>query len=379
MSEIITARDIGIVTGEIRYVQRRAAQQLLSDLIEIGRLLVEAKTMVPYGEWGKYLEENVDYSTSQANNLMKLYKEYGDNQESFFGSLQNSQTFGNLTYTQALALVALPPETRLEFAETHEVTKMSTRELEKAVRDELAAMEKERDEALGELEDVRTEKNAAEQQVEELKDLLTDRDADLEDVRHDLSLAQTRIGDLEADAREHLAKLKDAQAATQKSQSDAAAKVEKLKKQLTKAKDAEKAVQEQLKNAMENPTIPESVMEQMRAEVEAEAARKATEELQKQLSAAQKEAEKATKDKEAAEAATRNAEEQLVAAQKAAKMANPDVAVFKDILEQSATQFNRLIGAYKKVEQANPEAAPNCRNAIKSLMEKLQQVVAAMG
>ena len=69
--------------------------------------------------------EALDYSQSTANNLMKLYQEYGDNQESFFGSLQNSQVFGKLSYTQALALLVLPKEDREAFAEEHDRETMS--------------------------------------------------------------------------------------------------------------------------------------------------------------------------------------------------------------------------------------------------------------
>ena len=47
MSDIITARDIEMVTSDIHYAQRQGARQLLSNLIEIGRLLVEAKRWCP--------------------------------------------------------------------------------------------------------------------------------------------------------------------------------------------------------------------------------------------------------------------------------------------------------------------------------------------
>lgn len=46
MSEIVTVRDLAMVTSDIQYAQRQGARQLASNLIEIGRLLVEAKTMV---------------------------------------------------------------------------------------------------------------------------------------------------------------------------------------------------------------------------------------------------------------------------------------------------------------------------------------------
>ena len=77
MNEIIRARDIEIVTAEIVTIKRQAQQVLITAAIEIGRRLTEAKSMVPHGEWGKYLEDRVEYSQSTANNLMKIYKEYG--------------------------------------------------------------------------------------------------------------------------------------------------------------------------------------------------------------------------------------------------------------------------------------------------------------
>lgn len=81
MSEIVTVRDLAMVTSDIQYAQRQGARQLASNLIEIGRLLVEAKTMVESKNWDKYIWDNFGYSTSSADNWMKLYREYGDNQE----------------------------------------------------------------------------------------------------------------------------------------------------------------------------------------------------------------------------------------------------------------------------------------------------------
>lgn len=325
MSEIITVRDIEMVTNDIHYAQRQGARQLLSNLIEIGRLLVEAKSMVPHGEWGKYLEEKVNYSQSTANNFMKLYQEYGDDQESFFGSFANSQAFGNLTYTQALALLALPAEERQEFAENNDVADMSTRQLEQAIR--------ERNEARKAQEDA--EARAAQQE---------------------------KVVEAE---KENTARLRDLHAKAKGEANAANEKVEKLQKQLEKAKANEKAAKDALTKAKENPEIPESVMESMRQQVEAEAAKKATEELQKQLDAANKEK----------EAAQRNAvavEEKLVAAQKQLQLASPEAAVFKALFEQVQQDFNRLMGALLKVKQTAPETGEKLGKAVETLLDKLR-------
>lgn len=332
MSDIITVRDIEMVTSDIHYAQRQGARQLLSNLIEIGRLLVEAKSMVPHGEWGKYLEERVDYSQSTANNLMKLYTEYGGDQESFFGSFEKSQAFGKLSYTQALALLALPAEERESFTEEHDPEKTSTRDWEKAIR--------ERDE---QLQESQRQKQVAEETAQKATEKLQSKEA-------------------EAEALKKAAE--DAKAA----KSEADAKIEKLQAQLKKAKDNEKAVKDALAKAKEKPEIPEAMMESLRQEVAAEAARKATEELQKQL-------ESASKEREKAEIAAKEAEVKLSAAQKQLQLASPEAAVFKVIFTQVQEDFNRLQGALLKVEAADPETAGKLRKAVQTLLSKLMEGV----
>ena len=331
MSDIITVRDIEMVTSDIKYAQRQGARQLLSNLIEIGRLLVEAKAMVPYGEWGKYLQEQLDYRQSTANNLMKLYQEYGDNQESFFGSLQNSQAFGNLSYTQALALIALPAEERAEFVESHDVEGMSTRELEKII--------KERNEAIQARDDNLRECQRLQEQNE-------------------------RISAGMAEAADKLEALQEAE---QKAVADAKAAQEKianLQSKLSKARESEKNAKAALKAAREKPEIPESMMEQMRAEVAADAAQKATEDLQKQLDAVA--AEKAAAEKVAADAQAK-----LAAVQKQLQLASPEAAVFKAIFKQVQEDFKNLMDALADVKQADSDTGTKLLGAVKALLEKL--------
>ena len=117
-------------------------------------------------------------------------------------------------------------------------------------------------------------------------------------------------------------------------------------------------------------------MEQMRNEVAADAAKKATEDLQKQLAAAQEQAESATKAREKAEAATKEAQEKLAAAERAAKMQNPDVAVFQSLYIQLQETWNRAVGAYNKVQQADETSAANCKRALDAAIQKFQSDIA---
>ena len=179
MSEIVTVRDLAMVTSDIQYAQRQGARQLASNLIEIGRLLVEAKTMVESKNWDKYIWDNFGYSTSSADNWMKLYREYGDNQESLFDSFTNSQTFGKLSYTQLLALTALPAEERSEFVENNDVENMSTRQLQQAIR--------ERDEARKAADAAETELAGAKTALDKAR---RDAAADAEEINSKLHQAQ---------------------------------------------------------------------------------------------------------------------------------------------------------------------------------------------
>lgn len=321
MSEIITVRDLAMVTSDIQYAQRQGARQLASNLIEIGRLLVEAKTMVEPKDWERYIWDNFGYSTSSADNWMKLYREYGDNQESLFDSFRDSQTFGKLSYTQLLALTALPAEERLEFAESHDVENMSTRQLQQAIR--------ERDEARQAQEDAEQRAVDAERQAEKQKN-------------------QAVLDITEA---------KRARERAEKSESNALNLVEKLKSQLSEAREAEEAAREDLKKAKENPEVPDSVMEQLRREAEADAAKKAAAGIQKKLDAAEKAARDAAAEKASAEAAAKEAQDKLAVAQKSGKLSNPDVMSVNVLGQQLLTTWNTIRGHRKKAVAADPNNA----------------------
>ena len=106
-------------------------------------------------------------------------------------------------------------------------------------------------------------------------------------------------------------------------------------------------------------------MEQLRQEIAADAAQKATEELQKQLDAA-------TKAKDAAEKTARDAEQKLAAAQKQLQLASPEAAVFKTLFGQVQEDFNRLQGALLKVQQSDPDTGEKLRKAVETLLDKLR-------
>ena len=179
MNELQTHRTLDMVAAEIRTF----TASMLNNILEIGRRMVEAKEMLPYGDFGKWIQENTGYSASTANNFMRIYTEYGAAQGSLFGGETECQTFGKLSYTKALALLALPAGERETFVESHDVDAMSTRQLQKAIRERDAALQEAEGSALRiqELEEARDKIAEAYRAAEQEKGQLRDRLRELEE------------------------------------------------------------------------------------------------------------------------------------------------------------------------------------------------------
>ena len=132
---------LSTLAAEINTIKRQTQRIMLGASVEIGRRLVEAKGAVGHGNWGAWLESNVDYSERTAQNLIRIFQEYGEGQQSLFGP-ENPQSLADLdlTYTQAVALLGIKnPDERMEFIETHDVQNMTSRELADAIKERDAA------------------------------------------------------------------------------------------------------------------------------------------------------------------------------------------------------------------------------------------------
>lgn len=345
MSDIITVRDGDIIAAEINVIKEHAAKVMISSAIEIGKRLVEAKSMVEHGQWGKWLAEKVDYSQSTANNMMKLYQEYGTGEVNLFDNWTNSEAFGKLSYSQHLALLALPFGERAEFAETHQVADMSTRELEKAIRERDEA-KADRDANVREIEKLQAENDRITAGMAEAADKLEAKDAQMEHLQAQVNAAQ------------------DKQAAAEK-------KVENLKKKLDAANRAEAEARAELSQARAKPEIPESLMEQLRAEVGAQAAEKATEEIKKQLTAAQEEVARAEKAKAEAEAQVADAKRQSL-------LNSPDMVLVSTYLEEVKDQFKKMLSAIKNVANTDPETGAKLKKNVKDkLLPMMERMIEA--
>ena len=360
-------RTVETVTLEIRTLQRQAQQIMLGYAVEIGRRLEEVKAILPHGQWGDYLKNEVDYSQSTANNFMRIYREYGAAQQSLFGGEAKSQAFANLTYTKALRLLAIPnEEEREQFMAEHDVESMSNRELDKAL--------KERDEALKAAEWAKAKQAAAEQAIEKIS--------------QDMALANERIEGLNAEVKERTTKaqrlqdaLNEANTSAQAAEAEHTQMLQKLEELRNRPAETDtEAVETARKAAIEEMT--DKVDEAKEAKKKADTARKAAEEA---LAAAQKElAELKAKgpqvreltpeeiqamtadEVEKAQAATT---ERMQALEKQLAQADPDTATFKVLFTSWQETYGKMIEALERIKVTDSDKAGKLQGAIRAVVE----------
>lgn len=317
ITELQCERNIDTVVSEIKTICEQTRQYVLLSAVEIGRRLVEAKEMLPHGSWGEWITENFEFSHRQANLFMELFEGYGSNQTSLFGAELKSQTFANLSYTKALKLLALPEEEREDFVKENDVGGMSTRELERVIR--------ERDEALKKAEN-----------VDKLQQEIDKANADVE--------------------------------ALKKDKEDAKAELDSLAEKLEKVKQAEKKTKEKLKALQENPEIPQDVMDKIKADAEKKAAEEEKQRVEEQLNDANKRIAEAEKIKAEAEIKLKFAEDRAENLQKQLKMSAPEVTEFKALFEQTQQDMQKMITALEKIE--DKEIAKKFRYAVEAMCKQ---------
>lgn len=140
MNEI--ARTPELIATEINVIKDQTRRMMLYNSIEIGRRLAEAREMVSHGEWSNWLEHSVNYSKSTANNLIRIFQEYGSEQITLLNDNAKSEAFAKLSYSQAVALLGVPEEDREAFIAENDVENMSTRELQQAIKERNEAIER---------------------------------------------------------------------------------------------------------------------------------------------------------------------------------------------------------------------------------------------
>lgn len=239
--DVNVVRTPDIVAVEINSIKNQTRNIVLFNSIEIGQRLVEAKGMLEHGNFGDWLKNAVDYSQSTANNLMKIYEEYGADQGALFGNNANSQTLGNLTYSQAVALLGIPREEREAFVAEHDVEGMSVRKLQELVKEHELKLQTAEE----------SNKELAEK-TELLNSLLKKSDDQIEDLKLKLRNAKVKAQNANGEEAKTLAKEK-----------------EELQQQLSEAEAELKKLQDEVKAPVTiEAQIVEKVPENILAELE---------------------------------------------------------------------------------------------------------------
>ena len=343
--EIVPARASEIAL-EINLIKREGAKKLrglLEDAIEIGRLLCEAKETVPHGAWGNWLEQNVNYKTSTANNLMRLYKEQEHSaQLDMFGE-NGFQMFEGLEPSKVLELMRLPSAARKEFVESHDVADMSVREIKAEVKAE------------------RKKREAAEAEVDVLKGQVAEAKQDAADARRKAEIAEdARV--ILSDKLDEANRLLEAAQVKAEISPEERAEIEKEAKKA--AEDAAKVKIEAAKKKAEKE------LEKARAEGK-EALEKAKAEQEQAIKTAveQARAEAEIKAEQAASARIAELEEQL---REQAALASPYRVRFGEALEGMKAAYGRMVAVVEEAEREEPAEGEILRGI-------LSQVVGMLG
>ena len=301
MAKPVEGRTIETITDEILDAQRRGGEAILT----IGRCLIEAKEMLPHGEWLPWLNEKVAYSERTAQNFMAVARRYS-----------NPQTLADLGMAKALALLALPDSERDEFVQDHNVIDMSARQLKQAL--------KERDEARKAAEAAKADASAAEQARAKMEADMAATKNLLESARADADSAGNRARALEEKLR--MLQEKPVEVAVEtvvdpeaiaKAREEAVAEI---KAKLDKAREAKKRAEDRQK-------IAEDALEQVRLQLE----------------------------------------EQAKAEKKAALGADKDLAQFELLFDQAQETVNKMRGILMKVRGRDEASAGKLVNAMKAL------------
>ena len=374
-----------ILAAEIRTIKSQTGRMVLNASIEVGRRLTEAKAKLPHGSWGEYLKNEVDYSPSQAQNLMRVFREYGSDQQSLFGGEAKSQTFGRLTFSQALSLLVIPDEDEREkFVLENDVEHMSVRELNEALKARDEAEEK----AVAAEDEARRLRQEAERlqgqlagqaQVYEAK--LTSAGVEADQARAAAKAAQDALDKQRDKAQRLQDALSEANTSAQAAEEEHARLTQELEELRNRPAEADTAAVEAARQAA-IAEMTEKVDKAKDAKKKAEEKRKAAEES---LEAAQKELadlkakgpevreltqeEKDALTAEAVERIKAENAERMQALEKQLSKADPDTTTLMVLFKGWQETYTKMWETLHRIEAADSDKAQRLQGGIRKALE----------
>jgi len=296
-------------------------------IIGVHRTLRDLQELVEHGQWEDWLENSVGFSPSTARRYMQISREYGE--------ISKSATLRDLSYSNALRLLAVPEEDREEFVEDNDVENMTVKELEQKIKN---------------LESVNSLSEAKAQKLEEdlkksEKDIesFSQREKDLVDQLNEIK--ETTPGGISESAQAEIDKIR----------------MEKLEeiKAIAKEKEAAETKAEKLKSQLEQQKKDqEQIVAKEREKAAEEAKTEAKKEFEEEIQNLMETADKANKAKMEAE-------------KKLAISSDQDLTQISFLAKQIGQQLSELPALLKKIEEKDNAQAKNIRNGLKASFEKL--------
>lgn len=124
MNELTNAERGGLsVVENLARQARHYAEQTSFNMLQLGRVLTEAKEVVPHGEFTAWVQENAGLDQRAAQYFMECYKTYGLDPE-----------MAKLSISKLRSLLPMSDEKRQKFLQENNVAEMSVREINEKVR-----------------------------------------------------------------------------------------------------------------------------------------------------------------------------------------------------------------------------------------------------
>lgn len=351
------ARPLAVIEAELDVLEqdtRRKETALIENYIEVGRRLEEVKAQLPHGEWGSWLESR-GYPQAKAVKLMKVFRAYGKEQQSLFGGEAKSQAFANLGFHKLVQLLAIEgEEDREQFVAEHDVEHMSTRELERALR--------EREEALEAAAAAKEEVQGLRREADQAKKAQEKAAAKAQRLQDALSKANAAAQEAEAEHAKMLQELEElrnrpVQADTEAVEAARKAAIEEMTGKVDKAKEAKKKAEDKRKEAETALAAAQKELSELKAQ--GPQVREPTpEELQAMTT-------------EAVERARAEDAERLRGLERQLAAADPNVAEFKVRFTSWQEEHWKMMEALGRIAQDDQERAQRLRQAVKEALEQM--------
>ena len=312
----------------VRYHQAEGLANMSAMMLaDAGRRLIEIKGRIPHGQFESWCADNLEFSKSKAEKMMKL-AERVDDESSLFSK---TETFTDIGISRVWALLAAPEEVAAEVIETHDVSDMTVREL----KEEIARLKE--------------EKAAAERKADTL-------DHNNDDIRKEMSHLQGKLAESvtqeEFDQMQEVAQAK-LQGLTEELNEAKAASGE-IQAKLDKAKEDLKKAKQKLKDAeaKQDDEVQEKLAKAS-AEIEEKAKADAHAEAEEEINKAREQVSHLTAEVERLEAQNQ-------------KLSNPTLTEFKVLADQLQDVYHKITNL---IDQQDKELAQKMSQALNKLTE----------